>query len=436
MLPNLINVNSQMQQLADKAVIATREKFGFSLDFTENSLQQLEVLLQQAHEHFKQASSSGNPLSIPIQNTVRMWGSFFGEIIRRKAGGDWVVDQKNVFLQIGNRRLDPLGQVQLRIVNGPQYNLQEFYQGLLLGFQNNQVDLSAKSELGEKEVQKIHCQKCKHENAPNAQKCSRCGTNLLPGAGLGERFGVLGCSIILAVTSFALAFLVFIKTDVKLLLGLILFGVLMLGFGFFWSVRKTPRYERYETRAKRHVSLDLRQAIADYGSAIDLAPEAKAFDLLRERAKLYQKLGMTIEARADWQLALDNINKRIAKSKTPVIDQKKQRAEIYKNLGMEDEYAMEMLQYTIEKEKTFKFKSGDIAMGMEEGVKKGTEDAKRKELQQLRAEIMNNHKYGIVGQCKQCRSIVEINHLLECANNPKHHKITNISPIIRKTGIS
>ena len=439
MVTYLINVNPQMQKLADTAVASARDKFAISLDFTENSLQQLELLSQKAHERYKQASIGGNSTNIPLENTVRIWGSYFGEVIRRKFGGDWVVDQMNVFLQAGNRRVDPLGQVRLRIVNGPQYNILEFYKGLILEFQNDQINQTAKPELGKQVVQNIHCQKCKLENPPNAQKCSQCGANLLPGAGMGQRLGILGCSIVLAVISLALAIFVYISKleiggkELIYLAGLIIFWVLMFGFGILWSLRKTPRYERYETRAKRHVSLNPWQAIADFGSAIDLAPQANAFDFLRERAKLYQQLGLTSEARADWQHALDNINNRMAKSKAPVIDQKKQRAEIYKILGMEDEYAMEMLQYTIEKEKTFKFKRGDIAMGMEEGFKKGSEDVKRKELQQLRAGIMKNHKYGIVGQCKQCRSIVEINHLLECTNNPKHQKIINVSPKRRET---
>ena len=45
MASNPIKVNSQMQQLADKAVAAARDKFGVSLDFSENSLQQLDTLL-------------------------------------------------------------------------------------------------------------------------------------------------------------------------------------------------------------------------------------------------------------------------------------------------------------------------------------------------------------------------------------------------------
>jgi tetratricopeptide (TPR) repeat protein len=175
----------------------------------------------------------------------------------------------------------------------------------------------------------IHCQKCKHENAPSALKCRQCGTNLLPGTGVGERLGILGCSIIIAGISLALVFLVFIKTDIKLMLGVILFGVLMLGFGFFWSISKMPLYERYEARAKRHVSLDPQQAIADYTSAIDLTPKVKAIDFLRERAKLYQNQGLIEAAKTDWQYILENINKRMAKSKTPVIDLIKERADIY-----------------------------------------------------------------------------------------------------------
>ena len=99
---------------------------------------------------------------------------------------------------------------------------------------------------------------------------------------------------------------------------------------------------------------------------------------------------------------------------------------------MEDEYAMEMLKYTIEMEKTFKFKRDHIAMGWEEGLKKGSEDFKRKELQQLRTGIMNNPRYGIVGKCKQCHSIVDLDPLLECTKNPKHNKISDIIPTIRK----
>jgi hypothetical protein len=137
MASKLATVNPQMEILAEGAVTAARDKFSVSLDLTENSLQQLEMLLQQAHEGYKQVASSRKSPNISIDNTVRTWGSYFGEVIRRRLGGDWIVDQKEVFLQIGSRRLDPLGQVRSRVVEGPLKNVQSFYKELKSGVQKN-----------------------------------------------------------------------------------------------------------------------------------------------------------------------------------------------------------------------------------------------------------------------------------------------------------
>ena len=127
MATNLTDVTPQMQELADNAVTAARDKFSVSLDYSENSLQQLEVLLQQAHEGYEQAASSVNFLTSPIENTVRVWGGYLGEVIRRSLGGDWIVYQKDVFLLLNSQRLDPLGQVRSRIMTGIQYNVQEYF---------------------------------------------------------------------------------------------------------------------------------------------------------------------------------------------------------------------------------------------------------------------------------------------------------------------
>jgi hypothetical protein len=132
MATNLINVNPQMQKFAENAVIVARDKFGVNLDFTENSLQNLETLLQQAYDGYKQSAVSVNASNVSIENTVRVWGSYFGEVIRHQLGGDWIVDQKDVLLQLGSRRLDPLGQVRSRIVDGQLYNVQSFFSGITL----------------------------------------------------------------------------------------------------------------------------------------------------------------------------------------------------------------------------------------------------------------------------------------------------------------
>ena len=161
---NLTKVNPHMEKLANQAVNAARDKFGVALDFTENSLHPLEQLMQTAHavyqERYTKSIENGNSVNIPIENTVKVWGSYYGEVIRRSLGGDWIVDQKdvflkfvsgrldslgpgrsrlvivdqkNVFLLLGSRRLDPLGQVRSHIIGGDLYDLQEFYTALKAG---------------------------------------------------------------------------------------------------------------------------------------------------------------------------------------------------------------------------------------------------------------------------------------------------------------
>ena len=158
MAPNLTKVNPQMEKLASNAVNAARDKFGLNLDYSEGSLMRLEDLLQKAHEGYRDGYQkslvSGDSINVTLEYTVRIWGSYFGEVVRRSLGGDWVVDQKevylkfapgrldslgegssrvlivdhkNVFLQVESRRLDPLGQVRARIIGGPLYNLPDFF---------------------------------------------------------------------------------------------------------------------------------------------------------------------------------------------------------------------------------------------------------------------------------------------------------------------
>ena len=170
----LTKVNPQMRKQADQAVAVAREKFGLRLDFSETSLGQLEILMQQAHagytEGYKRSIGNGTSLNIRLETTVRVWGSYFGEVIRGSFGGDWIVDQKevflklasgrldslgpgrsrivlvdqkNVFLQIGSRRFDPLGQVRSRIVGGSFYDLQDYYRGMKVGILINQKNPAA-----------------------------------------------------------------------------------------------------------------------------------------------------------------------------------------------------------------------------------------------------------------------------------------------------
>jgi len=72
---------------AQKAVIIARE-FNARLDYSENSLMELEGILGAACAR----PSSRRPRHGRITEVCKMWGCYFGEVVRRRFGGDWSIE--------------------------------------------------------------------------------------------------------------------------------------------------------------------------------------------------------------------------------------------------------------------------------------------------------------------------------------------------------
>lgn len=127
-MTNPPSANTQMQQLAEEAVKVAAEKFGQSLDYTENSLAGFEALLQQAYELYSSTGSGNNIPEDTIQKTARVWGSYLGELMRRKWGGEWVVNGSEVNLTISGKSCSPIQQIFRRITIGQLYDTKEFFE--------------------------------------------------------------------------------------------------------------------------------------------------------------------------------------------------------------------------------------------------------------------------------------------------------------------
>ncbi len=125
-MTNPLNINFQLQQLAEEAVKAAAEKFGQSLDYSENSLASFEALLQQAYELYTSKESGKNIPEETIQITARAWGSYLGELMRRKWGGEWVLTGPAVELTINGKYYSPIQQIFKRITIGQLYDTREY----------------------------------------------------------------------------------------------------------------------------------------------------------------------------------------------------------------------------------------------------------------------------------------------------------------------
>lgn len=159
----------------------------------------------------------------------------------------------------------------------------------------------------------IHCPKCKTTNPTNADRCKQCGQVLLPGQGVGSRVFFFFFFMALSIVFAYLMYINFIRENapnpdsfwlnpVSLSVGIMLSLIL----AFVLSLRKTPKYQQYEKRSVRHLNLNLHQSIADLTSALELAPDSARPGLLKQRRRLYEKIGDSVNADRDrLTLALD-----------------------------------------------------------------------------------------------------------------------------------
>jgi hypothetical protein len=109
---------------ARQAVQEARQ-FNAQLDYSENSLIEVEMILAQLAGR---ASASE-----PADEMCKMWGSYLGEVVRRRFGGEWSVETypgkpfATLTLSVGANKLFPSMKVHRRLTHGENDNVWSFY---------------------------------------------------------------------------------------------------------------------------------------------------------------------------------------------------------------------------------------------------------------------------------------------------------------------
>ena len=108
-----------------------QQKFGIVLDWSDESLRDVEQIAVALHENYKKS----RPTPEQIEPFYCMLGSYIGEIFRRNREAEWgwvTLDGKR-FPGMQHRTGNlfwPWGKAQSRIVNGSADNLWHYYQYL------------------------------------------------------------------------------------------------------------------------------------------------------------------------------------------------------------------------------------------------------------------------------------------------------------------
>jgi len=118
---------------ASEAVDFARDNFKLVLDWSDDSVAHVETMLGVFHDQLAEA----DPGEEKVFGIARLFGSYVGEVFRRNHGATWGIVELGGETFPGLRAASsswlfwPWARAQNRIRNGPEDNIQHYYQLLL-----------------------------------------------------------------------------------------------------------------------------------------------------------------------------------------------------------------------------------------------------------------------------------------------------------------
>lgn len=117
------DLGAMMEGYAQAAVELARTDFGQQLDFGPDSVDALDDILVRV----------GESPELEVDFEVRLWGSYLGELLRRRYAGSWEMTQYPggiaavPAVELRGSRLFPLMKVFRRLTEGEEEDLRAFY---------------------------------------------------------------------------------------------------------------------------------------------------------------------------------------------------------------------------------------------------------------------------------------------------------------------
>ncbi len=118
-------INDEMRVTADYAISTAKERYGLELEYSEESLEVLDTILEKIYWGFSSHDQDEDEGGL-VYNTAIIWGSFLGEYMRLKWGGTWIQRGTEKRISITSIEFSPINFVFRRITNHPEYRVTNF----------------------------------------------------------------------------------------------------------------------------------------------------------------------------------------------------------------------------------------------------------------------------------------------------------------------
>lgn len=125
-----------MAACAEQAVATALERFEVTLDYSIESIKDLDRILDRQHQQIPRGLSrltQKGPPESTIQASARVWGGYLGEVIRRQWGGQWSLAEEGAYegshiLSVleGEVQMCPQSKAYKRLKNGSGDNIWKY----------------------------------------------------------------------------------------------------------------------------------------------------------------------------------------------------------------------------------------------------------------------------------------------------------------------
>jgi len=129
------DLSQVMQSYAEQAVATAAREFEIELDYSEESLKQIENILERLDAPIAGGApgAAAAPSDAATEDLCKMWGGYLGEVVRRRWGGEWVLETYpggnvlTVALSVPGGTVFPSMKIYRRLSQGAAENVWSFY---------------------------------------------------------------------------------------------------------------------------------------------------------------------------------------------------------------------------------------------------------------------------------------------------------------------